>query len=809
MAGSHRTKSRRQFSVALVSAATATATALTVGVQPPPDPAKRVRIEGVDLTAAIQLLPTHDKVPDITGGLGTTIYNGGQAISDVVIRAVVNGIKLSALAQAAGVDPKSLITGLLADLPANLLPGILATLSLDIPLLGPVLEQLTGGDLALLTSILDLLQIDEVTGATLTGVLALLGLDLSDPLNLSNLNVPGLNVVTSGPAFAALKMLGIDLGWVPALPNSVAADINGTPYARLGVDGVLDLLLGELKKSPLGGALALIAPLTNLIASLSDQIPDVIDVRVVPTVGMGFGAFAAAMAYEKVLADLSMQPGGLDHVFGADPILGSLTILPLILINNPARPDGGALARFGPLAALFGINTVNPTTHAANNGDDDPLNIPVLGTGVELGHANLLPILIDATYEYQPLSDLASWPNPFTLLNNLAAGLSPTYMLRGLNLDLDGLTDQILEGVGAAVDGIDPADPKSALAINLYLTLHSATLPMLEPLYLTSDVLNIVGLNPLAQIPMRLANALAPALRILTDAGYANTVRNPDGTYERDFSQAGTEVPFLSFPKLNPGLVLSDAFNALVAGFQKELGPNPTAGTPNVLANILKALLKGDLLDGLGVLKAPLATPKTTALSKTAAEDVPSANAQLLSVVPSGGDAPKGAAPEQNSKFGDIQPVSGETTPAAGEKTPAAGEETPGDEGDKETSGAEDDKTPVVGDKTPAAGDKTPDAGDKTPAAGDKTPDAGDKAPAANEDPKPASGPKHAKPEGDSTPSVSVKTGKTNAPKHAKPQKPNAAGVKTGVKAGADKTTSDKTASDKTGADGGSADKAA
>lgn len=807
MAGSHRTRSRRQFSVALVSAATATATALTVGVQPPPDPAKRVSAENVDLAAAIQLLPTHDKVPDITGGLGTTIYDGGQAISDVIIRAVVNGIKLTTLAQAAGIDPKNLITGLLADLPANLLPGILATLSLDIPLLGPVLQQLTGGDLDLLESVLDLLQIDEVTGATLTGVLALLGLDLSDPLNLSNLNVPGLNVVTSGPAFAALKMLGIDLGWVPALPNSVANDINGTPYARLGVDGVLDLLLDELKKSPLGGALALIAPLTNLIENLSDQIPDVLDVRVVPTVGIGFGAFAAAMAYEKVLADLSMQPGGLNHVFGDDPILGSLTILPLILINNPARPDGGALARFGPLAALFGINTVNPTTHVTNNGDDNPLNIPVVGTGVELGHANLLPILIDATYEYQPLSDLASWPNPFTLLNNLAAGLSPTYMLRGLNLDVDGLTEQILEGVGAAVDGIDPTDPKSALAINLYLTLHSATLPMLEPLYLTSDVLNIVGLNPLAQIPMRLANALAPALRILTDAGYANTVRNADGTYTRDFDNAGTEVPFLSFPKLNPGLVLNDAFKALVAGFQKELGPNPTAGTPNVLANILKALLKGDLLDGLGALTSPLAVPKATALSKTAANDVPSPSALLLSVVPSSADAPKDAAPEHDSKSGEKPTDSGETTPAAGEKTPAAGEEGSGEEAPGEETPGDETGGDKTADTTPAAGDETPAAGDKTPDAGDKT--GGDKTSAANEDPKPASGPKHAKPEGDSTPSVSVKTGKTNAPKHAKPEKPNGAGVKTGVKTGADKTQSDKTASDKTQSDGGSADKAA
>ena len=722
--------------MALVSAATATATALTVGVEPPPDPATRVSAETVDLAAAIQLLPTHDKVPDITGGLGTTIYDGGQAISDVIIRAVVNGINLAAFARAAGVDPQSLVTGLLADLPANLLPSIIASLSLDVPVLGPVLQQLTGGDLALLTNILDLLGIDEVTDGALTGVLALLGLNLSDPLNLSNLAVPGLNVVTTGPAFAALKMLGIDLGWVPALPNSVASEINGTPYARLGVDGVLDLLLDKLTTSTIPGASALIAPLAALIESITDpltnQLPDVIDVRVIPTVGIGFGAFAAAMAYEEVLADLSLQPGGLNHVFGADPILGSLTVLPLILINNPARPDGGALARFGPLAALFGINTVNPTTKFTNSGDGSGVNIPILGTGVALGNANLLPILIDATYEYQPLSDLASWPNPFTLVNNLAAGLSPTYLLRGLNLDLDGLTKQILDGVTDAVGGINPLDPTSGLALNFYLTLHSATLPMLEPLYLASDVLNIVGLSPLAQIPMRLANALAPALRILTDVGYANTVRNPDGTYTRDFSQAGTEVPFLSFPNLNPGLVLSDAFNALVAGIQKELGPNPTPNTPNVLANILDALLKGNLLNGL-------AAPDTTAaLSKTGAEDLPSSTATLLSVT----ETSKGVAKELDSKPVETAPASGETTSAAGEKAPVEVDKTP-------------DTTPVVGDTTPAAGDETPDAGDTTPA--------------ANDDPQPAAGPKHAKPEADSTPTVDVQAGKTNGPKHAKP----------------------------------------
>ena len=79
---------------------------------------------------------------------------------------------------------------------------------------------------------------------------------------------------------------------------------------------------------------------------------------------------------------------------------------------------------------------------------------------------------------------------------------------------------------------------------------------MLEPLYLTSDALNIVGLSPLAAIPMRLANALAPALTILTNIGYANVVQNPDGTYTRDFSKAGTETPFMSFPDIDYGRVL-------------------------------------------------------------------------------------------------------------------------------------------------------------------------------------------------------------------------------------------------------------
>src|SRR3981189_3000173 len=140
MAGRHRKIGVRARRIAMLSAATATASAMTVSVAPPPPiPHPTVVSTPVDLAAAIRLLPNHDQVPDLTGGLGSTINDSGQALSDAIIRAIVNGINLTALAQAAGLDPQSLVDGLLTDLPANLVPGILASISLDLPILSDVL----------------------------------------------------------------------------------------------------------------------------------------------------------------------------------------------------------------------------------------------------------------------------------------------------------------------------------------------------------------------------------------------------------------------------------------------------------------------------------------------------------------------------------------------------------------------------------------------------------------------------------------------------------------------------------------------
>jgi hypothetical protein len=106
------------------------------------------------------------------------------------------------------------------------------------------------------------------------------------------------------------------------------------------------------------------------------------------------------------------------------------------------------------------------------------------------------PVKIDGTIMYDPLSDFAAWPNPFTLANNVMAGLLPTYILRGLTLDT--IPDQLTTQIEAALANLGNGNP---LALNLYLTLPSATLPVLEPLYLLSDLTSLATLGALSTNP--------------------------------------------------------------------------------------------------------------------------------------------------------------------------------------------------------------------------------------------------------------------------------------------------------------------
>ena len=127
------------------------------------------------------------------------------------------------------------------------------------------------------------------------------------------------------------------------------------------------------------------------------------------------------MAYPQVEADLPNQPGGTGP--NAEPG-SSVTIVPMILLRNPGRNDGGVAARFAPIFAIFGIDT------ATNDFD-----VQTDGTAV------LVPVKVDATVQNDLLSDFAAWPNPVTLLNNAAAFAFPTYILRGSDLSGVGLSD--------------------------------------------------------------------------------------------------------------------------------------------------------------------------------------------------------------------------------------------------------------------------------------------------------------------------------------------------------------------------------
>ncbi|MGV0794837.1 hypothetical protein [Mycolicibacterium sp. XJ1819] len=660
MAGKHRKRSRRAKQITALSAATVTATALTVGATPLPDKAQDRKMVGadVDLAAAINPFPQPADIPDITGGLGSVGYDLGQTAADVLIRAIVDNLNLGALAAAAGLDPESVIDGLLGGLldglPGPLLQNILDEIPIDTgqlvsELLGPIGELTLG---PVLDSALQLLGADS-----LGGLLRLVGIDLSDPLNLSSLDVPGVNILTAGPAFTLLKLLGLDVGWTPALPNSVANDIINSEYLDVSTRGLVQDVVDLLPDGGLGGTLK------GILSAAVNTLPnvEVLDLRVPVTIGAGLGAFAIATGYDKVVADLPNQPGGTQS--SSHPLLGSFTVLPMVLLFNPARPNGGPLARAYPLFGLLGIDTVNPDTEVTSDG-----GLPILQTGLSLGGANLVPILLDIGLEFHPSSDVAAWPNPVSLANNLAALLLPTYVLRGI--DASRVDEQVTTQVGDILADILAGEP---LGLNIYLTLPASTLPLLEPFYLASDVLNLATLGALPVNPFNLvANAFAPVLTSLTNLGYTDVVFNEEtGAYERTLTEAGEAVPFMSFPDINWGQVPAVLFNQLLQGIQKEFfSGNPTPGTPNAITGLLDLLTGlgglGDILGGLGLedllgglvgdLSSATQTEEMT--MPAGAADIPDLGARSLMMSTFSDESGK---PSDTGKIDDSKPVEGGT----------------------------------------------------------------------------------------------------------------------------------------------------
>jgi hypothetical protein len=311
------------------------------------------------------------------------------------------------------------------------------------------------------------------------------------------------------------------------------------------------------------------------------------DVRIVPVVGVGLGAFAAGAAYQQVVDDLANQPGGENSDVTA-PGLGSFTVLPMVLLLNPGRANGGPLARAYPFFRLFGIDTVTPETEVSSSGGD-PIKIGDVDTGLALHGANLIPIKLDAGIQNFPASDFAAWPNPVTLANNGAALLFPTYIIRGF--DEAAVESSLEDQLEHQLTGVAPTADKP-LSFNFYLTVPINGAPVLEPTYLVFDAINLVTggsfNNPIG-------TALNPVLESAGNLGYTDVerVQNADGDWEyvRTFDDTNVPTAFGSFPDVDWDKVPGDLFNLLGVGVRQAVddGIEGEPG-PNALAELLKLL---------------------------------------------------------------------------------------------------------------------------------------------------------------------------------------------------------------------------
>lgn len=608
MASKHRKRSRAGKKIATVGAATATVTAMTMTAAPPPqaNADNHVNLAGAVPNPALvggfatALIGAPDQVPvalaatpagpglppmelapgapdpasipDLTFGIGAGAYNGFQEVAAAFERLVLDNVNLSGLLRALGYDPEEIVNNALGTALTQLLAGIPVDLS-GVPVVGAFLAGA---------------QIDNALKLT-----QLIGLNLSDPLNLAGAAAPGLEIITAGPPFSLLKFLGVDLGWVPGYPNSVADEINGTPYLDVGASTILQSLISGIQANTslsFAQRLALLTPLQLALATVGGA--SLVDLRIPVVAGFGLGAFAAGMAYPQVVAQLPFQPGGAQYDGSSTPLAGSVTVLPLILLRNPGRANGGLFARLYPLAALAGINTVTPDTEVTNSYHPDTPPLLQLA-GLAIGGANLIPVKVDATVQYDPLSDFPSWFNPVSILNAGAAAVFPTYILRGLTVNgiVDALTDQASPQLAEALAAVAAGDP---LALNLYLTLPADSLPLLEPIRLPVDFLNLVtGLN----FNNPLATALEPALKILTNLGFTDV--DQDNGYERTLDQADVITPFGTLPSnIDWGRVPGDVFQALLTGIQQAWQDGIISSTPvdnplRTLVNIIEGLING------------------------------------------------------------------------------------------------------------------------------------------------------------------------------------------------------------------------
>ncbi|WP_231737235.1 PE-PPE domain-containing protein [Mycobacterium sp. IS-1742] len=391
----------------------------------------------------------------------------------------------------------------------------------------------------------------------LAPLLGALGVDLGS-INgpLDALELAGINLVTTGPPFGLAALFGLNLGYVPAFPPLIVDEVTGTDTVVNGA--ALAAVLGPLLSQLLGPEGAAFAPVIGGLLG---------GARVPIVIGFGLGSLAVGIAYpqiEEYFTETDRSPN---------------TFLPLILLRNPGRADGGIAARFAPVLdpflRIFGYESV-VTPDVENSGN------PLLGNAFR-------PIKIDATVEYDTLSDFPSWPNPFSLANSAAAFAFPTYILRGA--DLGAVGEQAEAGLPAVLASLLGLPGGNG---NLFLTVPVDSLPLLEPFRYPTDFANLFT-GGVFGFTNPFADAIEPALKILVNLGYTNVTQDmsiPLDPYPRDFSgNFGSEyAPFFTFPEnVDWGQVPGDLVTAFAAGVQNSFftgipgvrgplaGPNPLA----------------------------------------------------------------------------------------------------------------------------------------------------------------------------------------------------------------------------------------
>ena len=219
MTGKHRAAGERTKRLAVVGAATATVTALTVGAAAPQPVQTRpelrlVHDQPLHLTASTSLFPKPGELTDITGGLGNTVYNEAQDLYATLAKALVGRLSVPALTGGLHIN----IGDVLNQIPVDLLDQVLGAVKID---LGSLLDgALPAGVSDALVGVLDLLNITDSAGnVSLSALLGLIGLDVSNIVDLANTDVAGVKIITPGPTFGLLKMLGLDIGWTPGTPQ--------------------------------------------------------------------------------------------------------------------------------------------------------------------------------------------------------------------------------------------------------------------------------------------------------------------------------------------------------------------------------------------------------------------------------------------------------------------------------------------------------------------------------------------------------------------------------------------------------------